>query len=352
MAKKLTSLGRDQKWLSGSIMAALAASPVIFGLSAAAQESAYAASPMVNGAEPMVNGDMEDCAEGLPNRSTLSRESLVLNGAPSALERIRLSQRNADTAAKPISHTPQSIVMRSLANRPIVNSLAPASRTSLKLGEIRAQMADAQCGYQDGGQPRKPFRDEGVDAMGTMPIEVRRTAFDDRWDRVRRAPPLALMQTYLNRAGVTEGMEAMEIFARVNRWVNQSIAYVADDVNYGQRDYWASAAETLSKMSGDCEDYAVLKMHLLRAAGVSANRIKLMLLRDLAGNRDHAFLVVSHADGETVLDNTTNRVYAASAAVAVRPVLSFSGDRRWVHGMRNNWAVDAAFEAVPAAAAL
>lgn len=300
-----------------------------------------------------------DCPIALPDRALLSRERLVLNGAPSALERIRTNQGGlSGEAAGRSAGSTQSILMRSLANRPVADTMAPASRTALNLGEVRAQRARANC--DDGGM--SSFNETSsidafgsgktdlLDAMGTRPILVRRTAFDERWQRVRRAPPLAVMRAHLQRADVSDGMAQAEIFARVNRWVNRNIAYHTDDSNYGVRDYWAGAAETLERMSGDCEDYAILKMQMLRAAGIRADRIKLMLLRDLAGNRDHAFLVVSGPSGDIVLDNTTDRIYAARDAVAVRPVLSFSEDRRWVHALRNQDGWEAAFEAVPASA--
>lgn len=299
----------------------------------------------------------ENCSLHVPDRASLSRERLVLNGAPSALERIRMEQKTAETAAfqaeaKP---QPQSILMRSLANRPVAASMAPASRGALSLGEVRPQSVEEGCKADDLRGFADAFgadRADLLDHMGTRPILVRRTAFDQRWERVRRAPSAALMRSALQQSGVVEGMDKTELLARVNRWVNQKIAYQSDDRNYGERDYWASAAETLQRLSGDCEDYAILKMHMLQAAGISADRIKLMLLRDLAGNRDHAFLVVSMPGGDQVLDNMADHIYAARAAVAVRPVLSFSENRRWVHAFRDQPQRDAAFETVPAAATL
>jgi predicted transglutaminase-like cysteine proteinase len=340
-------IARERARLRASVFALLAVS------SCAVTSMAGAQTIRQNIDTSLANATTNPACETLvADRASMSRERLVLNGAPSALERIRMNQRNEAAAAEAPAPSPQSILMRSLANRPVVDPIAPASRTSLQLGEVRAQPAADPCAVQRASALAEAFRSGRGTLMGTMPIQVRRTAFDDRWNRVNRAPPLALMQTHLSRAGVTDGMAQDEVLARVNRWVNQHVAYVADDINYGERDYWASAAETLSKMSGDCEDYAVLKMHMVRAAGFGADRVKLMLLRDLAGNRDHAFLVVTTPNGEVVLDNTTDRVYAASAATAVRPVLSFSGTRSWVHAVRNSDGLDYAFESVPASASL
>lgn len=351
MAKLLTSTSLTRKRLLTGLCAV-----VFLNFPAFAQGN-----PAVNGAEPiaefvsqsMADTDSAACGVAVPDRASLSRDRLVLNGGPSALERIRMNQGGSGTVADAPAGSTPSILMRSLANRPIANAMAPASRTALKLGEVREQQRAVSCG--DGGiqsfaDAFGSGRSDLLDAMGTRPILVRRTAFDARWQRVSRAPSLSLMRTHLQRADVSDGMSHADIFARVNRWVNQNIAYQADDRNYGLRDYWAGAAETLERMSGDCEDYAILKMHMLRAAGIRADRIKLMLLRDLAGNKDHAFLVVSSPSGDIVLDNTTDRIYAARDAVAVRPVLSFSGDRRWVHAFRNQDGLEAGFEAIPASA--
>src|SRR3546814_9490154 len=109
-----------------------------------------------------------------------------------------------------------------------------------------------------------------------------------------------------------------DLLARVNQWVNREIAYIGDDRNYRQRDYWATAEQTIARGKGDCEDFAILKMQMLRAAGIDAERMKLVLLRDLAANADHAFLLVHTDAGKLVLDNVTDRLTDGSRPNAVR----------------------------------
>lgn len=344
MARRQSFATLSQKWVkSGLCVAALALQPLV--------GDAYAASVPDGPSAQDVNelDDGPECGVGIVDRASLSRERLVLNGAPSALERIRMSQRT-ETGAETDQPAPttQSILMRSLANRPVANAMAPASRTALQLGEVRAQNADLLCEQERARGFSQAFRVDRPhlrDAMGTRPIPVRRTAFDERWQRVRAAPAASLMHQQLQQAGVVHGMADAEVLRRVNRHVNQLVAYRADTVTYGQRDYWASAAETIANKAGDCEDYAILKMHMLRAAGISGDKMRLMLLRDLAGNADHAFLVVSGTEGDQVLDNNIDRVYAAHEAVDLRPVLSFSEDRRWVHAIRDQ---DLASNIIPA----
>lgn len=171
--------------------------------------------------------------------------------------------------------------------------------------------------------------------LGTLAIPVDHTSFDARWDRVRRPAPARLMKTGLQRAGVTRGLDETATVERINLWVNRHIAYAGDDRTYRRDDFWATAGETIARGSGDCEDFAILKMQLLRAAGIGGDRVKLVLLRDLAVNADHALLLVRSRTGWVALDNMTDRIYDGSQSNAMRPILSFSGTRRWIHGYRD-----------------
>lgn len=207
--------------------------------------------------------------------------------------------------------------------------------------ELQSNAAQAGRFLEAFGGVRPVPKASGRGGMDSVAVPISRTAFDARWQRVRASASAGGMQSSLMNAGVTRDMAPEQILARVNRWVNQNIAYQPDDRLYGQRDYWATASETLAKKSGDCEDFAILKMHMLRAAGVHPSDMRLMLLRDLATNADHAFLVVSTPVGDMVLDNLSDHVYLAHEASDVRPILSFSESRRWVHAMRGDDAAPA-----------
>lgn len=247
---------------------------------------------------------------------------------PSALERMRMSQERPAPIVQITPAGGQRTQARAMAigaarmartlSKPFVPAVAPP-RIDCTAPAVAAAM---------------PALD-GDSELGTTPIPVETTRFDDRWTRVHRAPPARLMQAQLDRAAVTRGMDEAAMLDRINLWVNRQIAYVEDDRNYRQRDFWATADETVARGSGDCEDFAILKMHLLRAAGIDDDRMKLVLLRDLAINADHAFLLVRSSAGWVVLDNMTDRIYDGRQAIAVRPILSFSGNRRWVHGYRD-----------------
>ncbi|ABF54463.1 transglutaminase-like cysteine peptidase [Sphingopyxis alaskensis] len=253
-------------------------------------------------------------ASAVPRARDLSQ--LILDGAPSALDRIRMQQQGINRPA----------TVNTIPDR---RALEPASRMPLSF----TASAPVDCRNAPSPPGVTAEWDAGSE-LGTRAIPVKRTRFDDRWDRVHRAAPAALMQRQLQSANALSGLSETELLARVNQWVNREIAYVGDDRNYRRRDFWATADETLARGSGDCEDFAILKMQMLRAAGIDANRMKLVLLRDLAANADHAFLLVDTGGGKLVLDNVTDRLYDGARPQAVRPVLSFSADRRWVHAYR------------------
>jgi len=274
---------------------------------------------------------------GFANRD-LTRE--ILGGAPSALERIRLSQSGG---AEPAAVEPAKAVLPSMEI--LKGSLYPAARQLTAIPTPVLSTPQAECPPATDAESTSRFAlprglralgdapvafDNGLE-IGTRAVAIKRTRFDARWAKVSKDAPARLMYAELRKADVAPGLDEAEVLSRVNRWVNRQIAYRSDQQNYRQRDFWATAQQTLSRGAGDCEDFAILKMHMLRAAGIDSTRMKLMLLRDLAANGDHAFLVVETDRGSVVLDNTIDRVYRVNEAVAVRPILSFGPTGSWVH---------------------
>jgi len=296
----------ESRWLPVSIaIAAFALTP----------SAAHASSKLFNAKSLADSKAMCPVAPSAASPAPMDISRAILGGAPSALDRIR-----ADQQAEPSAVFPANI------------KLEPASRGPIGYGPTDARNCNIQsllAPYDAPGADYDPAAE-----LGTRAIPVKRTRFDDRWDHVRRAAPAALMHGKLRRANATAGLDEKELLSRVNQWVNREIAYVADDRNYNQRDFWATAEQTIARGRGDCEDFAILKMQMLRAAGVNPDRMKLVLLRDLAANADHAFLLVQTDSGKVVLDNVTDRLYDGSQANSVRPILSFSENRRWVHAYR------------------
>ncbi|AJA11529.1 periplasmic protein-like protein [Sphingopyxis fribergensis] len=316
MRKHAHLVAGDSRWLPVSIaLAAAALTP----------SAAHASSKLLNVKALADSKAACPVAVTAAPSAPIDISRAILGGAPSALDRIRADQQGAEALGSTMP------VTAGLAAFPVRHTLEPASRTPISFAPPES------CAAPSIFAPLTETADYDPAAeLGTRAILVKRTRFDTRWDHVRRAAPAALMQSKLRSANASSGLAEQDLLARVNQWVNREIAYVNDDRNYRQRDFWATAEQTLGRGSGDCEDFAILKMQMLRAAGVDAERMKLVLLRDLAANADHAFLLVQTDAGKVVLDNVTDRLYDGSRANSVRPVLSFSENRRWVHAYRGS----------------
>lgn len=91
----------------------------------------------------------------------------------------------------------------------------------------------------------------------------------------------------------------------VNSTVNQA-PWKSDPDLYGAIDYWAQPSEFFAK-GGDCEDFAMAKMAILRDAGVPERAMGVEVLKRDDG-RGHAVLVVTLDGQDWVLDNLEDRL--------------------------------------------
>src|SRR5205085_4685008 len=81
----------------------------------------------------------------------------------------------------------------------------------------------------------------------------------------------------------------------INRAINLAIRATRDEALYGETDFWASPLATFSRGAGDCEDYAIAKFAALRLAGMAADDLRILILRD-AARGDHA-VAAARPDG-------------------------------------------------------
>jgi predicted transglutaminase-like cysteine proteinase len=88
-----------------------------------------------------------------------------------------------------------------------------------------------------------------------------------------------------------------------NRAVNLAIAPVTDLALHGTIDVWSSPIDTLASRKGDCEDYAIVKIAVLRAAGIDMDDLRLVVVRDQATNEGHAIASVRLDGRWLLLDN-------------------------------------------------
>ncbi len=100
------------------------------------------------------------------------------------------------------------------------------------------------------------------------------------------------------RAGTAAEIAELD---RVNRKYNKDIEPVSDVDLYGVTEYW-----TLPRNGkGDCEDYALLKRHILMQAGWPASALLMTVVLDEKGE-GHAVLTARTVAGDYILDNKTD----------------------------------------------
>lgn len=90
---------------------------------------------------------------------------------------------------------------------------------------------------------------------------------------------------------------------RINAYVNKTVAAVSDADHWGVVDQWDYPTDG----KGDCEDFALLKRHMLIEEGFPRQALLMSVVKDKNGE-GHAVLTVKTSRGEFVLDNMTNVV--------------------------------------------
>lgn len=168
---------------------------------------------------------------------------------------------------------------------------------------------------------------DAPDVFGSVALPIRRTPLDARWRHASRGLAKGLGQAADRLVAGLRGAPAATQAAMVNAWVNARVAFTSD-----RRDDWSPAAETLRKGRGDCEDYAIAKMQLLRSLRVPSSDMYLVVAYDLVRRQDHAVLVVRAGNAMLLLDSGSDGVRDATARSDYRPIMSFSDGRAWIHG--------------------
>ena len=169
------------------------------------------------------------------------------------------------------------------------------------------------------------------DVFNSVALPIDRTSLDRRWRKVANGPVGAASAAFA--AGLS-GRSAIAKLEAVNRYVNARVSFVDDIRQYGVVDNWTSAADTLRRGRGDCEDYAIAKMQMLRRAGFAEKDLYLVILRDALRRTEHAVLVARADKRLLVLDNGTDRMIDSYEMPDYRPIVTFSGNRAWTHGYR------------------
>jgi predicted transglutaminase-like cysteine proteinase len=244
---------------------------------------------------------------GLESLRTLKSDA-ILDGAPSALERIRMSQAASVTAAAGLATDTAQTTQAGDA----CSMASTAPKPSIALIPLA---------------PR-PVASRVRDFLASARIPIGRTRFDADWARVSAK---RLSAQVVEQSMGTPDDDQLALIGQVNRWANRTIAYRPDSPRIHGGDYWADARRTLRTRTGDCEDIAILKYQALLSLGIASGDIYFTLARDLARNADHALLVVRHEGQFYLLDDSTDALLDGSEANDYRPILSF-GEGKWIHG--------------------
>jgi predicted transglutaminase-like cysteine proteinase len=133
----------------------------------------------------------------------------------------------------------------------------------------------------------------------------------------------------------TEGRTLVEKINIVNSVVNGTLRYRADRSLYGKLDHWATPSEILALASGDCEDFAILKMTALMRTGIPAKSLSVVVLRDNGRGVFHAVLAVTTSSGSFILDNVRAKVARDVDLPNYQPLYSLSEARAWIHGTKS-----------------
>ena len=120
-------------------------------------------------------------------------------------------------------------------------------------------------------------------------------------DREGCVSPAALQ--FLAIVDTAKAREGRARLGEINRAINLAIRPMSDLAQYGQIDVWTSPLATLAQGAGDCEDYAIAKFVALRRAGVAADDLRIVIMRDTIRGEDHA-VAAARLDGHWLtLDN-------------------------------------------------
>jgi predicted transglutaminase-like cysteine proteinase len=120
-------------------------------------------------------------------------------------------------------------------------------------------------------------------------------------DDMQSCPPAA--RKFLEVIAEGHAHEGRARIGVINRAINLAIQPMSDLAQWGVPDRWSAPLATLTTGRGDCEDYAIAKYVALGEAGVPADHLRLVIVRELGAAEDHAVVAVRLDNSWIVLDN-------------------------------------------------
>ncbi len=175
--------------------------------------------------------------------------------------------------------------------------------------------------------------------FGTVALPVRAERYSAGWRRASLdASHLPSMQRLVAPA---RGLSRPQQVGYVQAAVTRSVRWISDATEWGQHDYWASAAETLQHGAGDMEDRAIVKMQALKSLGFPGRDLYLTIGRDKVGGQI-VVLLVRLGGRFYVIDDLGGAPIAADLRQGFEPMLTLGQNASWIHGRRRTVATLAA----------
>jgi len=125
------------------------------------------------------------------------------------------------------------------------------------------------------------------------------------------------------------GRNAMAQLKFVNSAINRH-RYIEDWANWDRADYWETPLQFLDR-SGDCEDFAIAKYLALRAGGMPAENMRIVIVHDSSRQRMHAVLAVYVRGRALILDSLYDAIVEADAIDHYEPIYSINENGWWLH---------------------
>ena len=177
--------------------------------------------------------------------------------------------------------------------------------------------------------PALPYKSASApNAFGSVALPLGPNKFSERWHRVASAGGSSRLSEIISPARSLDGTRQARF---VNAVLNDRIEFRPE-----QGDRWATPAETLGSAAGDCEDFAVAKMHALKQLGVPDRDLFLTVGQDTATREAHAVLLLRSGGRFWVMDNRSDRLIPDSQFRDFTPTVSFRADgKSWFHGTRH-----------------
>ena len=129
-----------------------------------------------------------------------------------------------------------------------------------------------------------------------------------------------------------KGIKRLPVYQQikqVNKYANEK-EYILEIENYGVADYWATPKEFLIN-SGDCEDYAVIKMLSMKWLGYDTHSMRVVVVQDTNLRIAHAVMAIERNNDILILDNQIEEVISHAAIFHYVPVYSVNENNWWMH---------------------